>query len=184
MKRIILHELTIGRRQTPYQWELKGSMPKLNELESMITNQLIAGAPSLQPKTEQNGDKKTNENLYCPSEPPPNQIEWRGLVLDFNQQTICYKNNTPKEFSFETKPVKLLLTLFDHPRVLDYIEIAKKLNPDSNYENIKNEDVKRDVQFICRDLKKILRNIVKMDTKDLRDLIITKEKVGYKIGKA
>ena len=181
----VLHEHTLGRRETPFRWTLEGKMTRLNELDSEIL-QIIKDLLTPSSDLGLNEAKKSHEpvnNIYKPSEPPPNLIEWRNLVLDLNQQTICYKNSVPHEFSFETLPLRLLLLLFDHPRVLEYVEIAQRMNLNCYHEHVKNDDVAREVQAIRRDLINILKNTVKMEAKDLADLIVSKEKVGYKVGK-
>ncbi|KKT42644.1 MAG: hypothetical protein UW64_C0016G0006 [Microgenomates group bacterium GW2011_GWC1_44_37] len=111
-------------------------------------------------------------------------LKWKDLKLDKERQTIQYGEKPIVEVSFGINHIKLLVLLLESNgnKVIEYREIAKILNPDSSLEKIKNNDVSRDVQSIKRDLVTYLKDVMKMDKETIDMLIVSKNKVGYKLG--
>lgn len=105
----------------------------------------------------------------------------KNLYLNIIQGTIRYSNKPAVEISPATNEVKLLILLLENLRVVEYLEIAQKLELNSYHEGCTNKDMARDVQFIKRDLLKFLRVEVGIPKQEVKSLIITKRNLGFKL---
>jgi len=104
-----------------------------------------------------------------------------NLHINLTQGTICYANNNVIEISPDNKIVKFLIILIENRRVVEYVEIAKKLEMNCWHEEVKNKDVARDIQFLKRDTVTFLKNKVGMTNGNIRKIIISKKNIGYKM---
>lgn len=115
-------------------------------------------------------EQKTGEGLY----------HWGKLELNIPQGTIRY-DKTLEEISPEIDIIKFLILLFENQRVVEYVELAKYLKLPCYHKECKNVDVARDIQFIKRDLLTFLKKKLGMPEKEVRNMIITKWMVGFKL---
>jgi len=71
--------------------------------------------------------------------------------------------------------------LMESKKVVEYVEIAKRLETNYWHEGVTNKDVAREVQFLRRDLATFLRDKVGMTNKEIQKVIINKKNIGYKL---
>ena len=100
------------------------------------------------------------------------------LTLNLQQATLTYKNNQPLDISPDTKAVKLLSLLLSRQELVEYVEIAKELYLNCYHEGVTNKDVRREVQFVRRDLAGLLAKSG-MTAEEISQLIVSKKNQGY-----
>ncbi len=105
---------------------------------------------------------------------------WGELSLNLLKGTMQYKNNKPKEITPEQDEIKFLVLLMKADTILEYKEIAKELEMNCYHDGVTNSDVAREVNFIRRNLVTILKD-TGMSDKDIKLMILTKRKAGYKL---
>lgn len=127
-----------------------------------------------------NGTGKTDEKVGSIYHERNKSLVCGELKLDVDQSVIQYKDNPPQEISTGINTIKLLITLMENKRVVEYTEIAQKLKLNCYHEGVENKDVAREVQFLKRDLGKFLEKIG-MSKTEIQKMFISKKNVGYKL---
>jgi len=103
------------------------------------------------------------------------------LTVNLKKAQLQYKTNKAIEISPTKKEVVFLLLLIKNSNsVIEYKDIAKELNLNCYHQNVTNEDVAREVQFLRRNLVGILRS-ARIPQSEIRKLIIAKTNLGYKL---
>lgn len=103
------------------------------------------------------------------------------LHLDLEKGTLCFGGKPPVEISPDNQIIRLLILLMRYRRIVGYVEIANILDMNCWHENVENKDVAREVQYLKRDLKNYLRDKVGMSNLNIRNMLISKKNVGYKL---
>lgn len=106
-------------------------------------------------------------------------IQFGNITLNVKKSFLQYKKNPPVEISPTSREIVLLTYLINNTNsIVEYLDIAKLLNPAENYDYLSNTDVARQVQFVRRDLVKILKR-AGLTRSELRKLITAKTCLGY-----
>lgn len=113
--------------------------------------------------------------------PAKNELVCGKLRVDLDQGVIHYGNNNPVEISPDNNIVKLLVVLMQSRKIAEYTEIAKNLEINCWHEGTTNREVSREVQFLKRDLITFLRDNVHMTNKEIKEMIVAKKNLGYKL---
>jgi len=108
-------------------------------------------------------------------------LECGLLKINLDQGVIRYNDKMPAEISPDDKKIRFLVFLMENKKVVEYAEIAKKLDVNWWQEGLTNKDVARDVQFLRRDLATFLRDEVSMTNREIQKMIINKKNIGYKL---
>jgi len=112
------------------------------------------------------------------------KLKCGNLILDPSNATLKYKKNPPVEIQPDNIVIRFLkLLLINKNTVLKYSQIARDLNLNCYSVNPTKEydaNIARNVQFIKRDLKKILKK-VGLTQKEIDQMILSKKNVGYKL---
>jgi len=125
--------------------------------------------------------ENTYKKLFGLNKKKKKIIELNGLTLDLTKATLQYKKSPSFEISPTSQEIRLLLLLASHKnQVMEYKDLAKELDLNCYHEKVENKDVSRDVQFIKRDLTKILGKAGMMKA-EINRLILIKTNVGYKL---
>lgn len=104
-----------------------------------------------------------------------------NLRVDIDEGVVNYKNNRPVEVEPNNKNIKFLTLLIKSKGIVEYEQIAKELKMDCWHEGVINRDVARDVQFLRRDLVVFLRDKVGFTKREIRNMIVNKKNIGYKV---
>lgn len=182
----ILQEYKIGRRQVPYKWALEVLYPKFFELDSKIKKQLLSELKKrgqlLTSASHETDTSNSSPIQSIPHDKINRTLHWRSLKLDKEKQQIQFNNGDTKELSLGLNHIKLLVLLLENQKVVEYIDIAKTLELNCYHEKAKNADVKREVQAIKRDLVDYLIGNLGMKKQEINNLIVSKNKFGYRLG--
>lgn len=122
-----------------------------------------------------------NEEVTAKSNQEDKIYHWNKLELNVTQGTIQYDSKPIKEISSNANGIKFLIFLFDNPRVVEYLEIAKYLELNSYHTGCTSQNVAREIQYIKRDLLKFLKTKVGMPEKEAKSMFFTKRKSGFKL---
>lgn len=120
-------------------------------------------------------------------EPSKEVYEWNELVLNLENATLTYKNNSPKNNISKTREIRLLrLLMKKHGNVVNYLEVAKEVGIDTSDEDISprsiNKAVAEDIHKIRRDLIDNYLIPVGMKAREAKSIIINIRSTGYKLG--
>lgn len=111
-----------------------------------------------------------------------NILTWNNLILNQNKSTLSYKDFLSVNIQLNTQAIKLLKMLIKNGNNLtEYVVIAKELNLNSFHEGVGNKDIARDVQFVKKELNKILKK-TGMSKEELGKMIISVRNTGFKLG--
>lgn len=158
--------------QRVHQYAKDMLMTARAELEQKKNHQIaIAERPTNEPNVVNSVAQKSNKELLMCGK----------LQLDLDNGTLRFGDNPSVEISSNNKIIQFLELLMLNQRVVEYVEIAKSLGMNCWHENVENKDVAREVQYLKRDLGIVLREKVGMSNKYLRDMIISKKNIGYKL---
>lgn len=131
--------------------------------------------------------KLESEPLGKTTNKPHKEIyEWNNLVLNISEYTLTYKDSPPFKIS-PTREIKLLrLLMANHPNVVPYIEVAKKVGIDVGDEtmnpNSVNKDAAQDVQKVRQDLIDNFLKPAGMTENEAKSIIVNVRNAGYKLG--
>lgn len=132
-------------------------------------------------KIEKESGLKRVVNIESGSDRNDNFLEYKHIILDLSKATLQYKNNKPIEIQPNNKEIKCLEILMRNKEIVsNYVDIAKELNLNCYHDKATQNNVAREVQFVKRDLNKVLKN-AGLTKKEIDEMIITKKKVGYKL---
>ena len=84
-------------------------------------------------------------------------LSWRDLNINISQATPQFESNSPVKIPLGSRQFKFLIYLLRNRRVVEYLEYARYAKLNCYHDECKNEDVSRDVQYIKRDTKVILK---------------------------
>lgn len=124
--------------------------------------------------------RKAEEDTVA-NPPAKNKLLCGKLQIDLDQGVIRCGNDNPVEISPDNNIVKFLVVLIQNKRIVEYTEIAKKLEMNCWHEGTTNKEVAREVQFLRRDLTTFLRDKVHMTDKKIKEIIVVKKNFGYKL---
>jgi len=116
-----------------------------------------------------------------PSQKHDQLLKCGKLQVNLSQGVIQYSGNNPVEIEPDNEIIKFLVVLMESKKVVEYVEIAKRLETNYWHEGVINKDVAREVQFLRRDLATFLRDKVGMTNKEIQKVIINKKNIGYKL---
>ncbi len=103
------------------------------------------------------------------------------LKLDLGRTSLQFRNCKPIEIEPDGKPIKLLVLLMRKPdSLVEYKEIAKKVELNCYRSGATNKEVALEVGYIKRDLVKILKE-AEMSKEEIKLLIVPKKNAGYKL---
>ena len=112
---------------------------------------------------------------------PTKILECGELRINLSKATMQYKNKPPIDISPDNSEIKFLVYLIKHKgQVVEYVEIAKNLELNCYSEGDENRKVAREVQFLKRDSKKVLKQ-VGLTKKEVEKIITAKKNIGYKL---
>lgn len=126
-------------------------------------------------------ENSSPEETKITSAPSGNELVCGSLRVNLDQGVIYRGNNSPVEISPDNNIVKFLVILIGSNKIVEYVEIAKKLEMNCWHERASNKDVAREVQFLKRDLVTFLRNGLGMTKKEIRGMVVNKKNFGYKL---
>lgn len=110
---------------------------------------------------------------------------YKDILIDLNKGTLDYKGNEIN-ISPDNNPIKFLTLLIEKAEfIVEYLEIAKRLELNSYQEEDKNKDVAREIQYLKRDLGKELKKsgLNKSAINEIKEMIIFNKNLGYKLKK-
>lgn len=108
-------------------------------------------------------------------------FECGKLKINLSEATMQYKNKPLVDISPDNDEIKFLVLLIKHKeKVIEYVEIAKNLNLNCYHKGVKNKEVTREVQYLKRDLRKVLKQ-AGLSKKEIEKMITAKKNIGYKL---
>jgi len=109
-----------------------------------------------------------------------NVISCSNLRVNLKKATLQYKEQDPIEISPNTDEIQLLLLLMKKKGVVEYKEVAERLDLNCYHPDYKNEQYSREVQLIRKKLNPILEK-AGMKREEINKMLIAKKNMGYKI---
>lgn len=110
-------------------------------------------------------------------------LRCKDLTVNLSQGTISYENNEPVQINIAKNHIQLLIILMKHNRIVEYTEIAKKLNLNCYHKNCTNTDVAREIQYLKRDLREFLTESIGIFPQDFDSMFRTVRKVGLQLSR-
>lgn len=123
--------------------------------------------------------EKTYRQLFGLNDSKKKIVQFGNLTINLEKSYLQYKKKAPIEISPTSREIVLLMCLIKNAgSIVEYLDIAKLLRPEESFDDYENKDVARDVQFVRRDLVKILKQ-AGIKKSELRKLIAAKTNLGY-----